>query len=282
MDPWIPPRPDRDEQAVWLRQVPVLPDPPLPGSPLPPRPRRGRRITAIVAIVAALALVVSSVLVGGPTRTPTPQGRAGPPYTFIETIGGQPVRWNPCEPIHYVVNDELAGYPDPLADAQAAAQRVSDATEIDFVYDGETDEEAAPGRSAYQPERYGDEWAPILIAWTDPDDSSIQFQRDDDVALGVASPLLPTHGRSDVFVSGWVALNADYRGPGGFDTPSAVGLTIQHELGHVIGLGHTKVYGELMQGSGGGALDWGEGDLEGLAQLGREAGCLTTPDPARR
>jgi hypothetical protein len=42
------------------------------------------------------------------------------------------------------------------------------------------------------------------------------------------------------------------------------------------------VYGELMQGSGGGALNWGQGDLDGLEQLGRDAGCLTTPDPARR
>jgi hypothetical protein len=280
MDPWIPPRPDQDGRSAWLRQLPPLPGPPS----LPPlRPaRRGRRVTAIVALVVTVALVASGALVGGPVRTPTPQSRSGPRYTFIETIGGEPVRWNPCEPIHYVVNDALAGYADPLADAQEAVQRLSEATGIEFVYDGETDEEAMAGRPAYQPERYGDEWAPILIAWTDPDDSLIQFERDDDVALGVASPLSPPHGRFDIFVSGWVALNADYRGPGGFDTPSAVGLTIQHELGHVIGLGHTKVYGELMQGSGGGALDWGEGDLQGLAQLGREAGCLTTPDPARR
>jgi hypothetical protein len=279
MDPWIPPRPDEDGLLARLRQFPMLPPPP---SPPPVRPaRRGRRVTAIVALVATVTLVVSSALVGGPARTPTPQSRSGPRFTFIETIGGQPVRWNPCEPIHYVVNDALAAYPDPLADTEEAVQRVSDATGIDFVYDGETDEEASPGRSAYQPDRYGDEWAPVLIAWTDPDDSPLQFRRGDDVALGVASPEAPTHGRIDVFVSGWVALNADYRGPGGFDTTSAVGLTIQHELGHVMGLGHTKVYGELMQGSGGGALDWGQGDLEGLEQLGRDAGCLTTPDPAR-
>ncbi|MEP6476351.1 MAG: hypothetical protein ABJC60_03670 [Actinomycetota bacterium] len=276
MDLWIPPRPDQGATAAWLRQLPVLPPPP----PLRRPGGRARRVTAVVAIVVAVALVLSSV-VGGPARTPTPEARSGPRYTFIETIAGEPVRWNPCEPIHYVVNDALANYADPLADTQEAVQRVSDATGIEFVYDGETDEEVVPGRSVYQPARYGDEWAPVLIAWTDPHDSPIRFERGDDVALGVASPLAPTHGRFDIFVSGWVALNADYRGPGGFDTPSAVGLTIQHELGHVMGMGHTKEYGELMQGSGGGAVDWGEGDLEGLAQLGREAGCLTTPDAAQ-
>jgi hypothetical protein len=279
MHPWIPPRPDEVDPLARLGQFPMLPPPP-PAPPVGPA-RRGRRVTAIVALAAAVALVVSSALVGGPTRAPTPQTRSGPRYTFIETIAGQPVRWNPCELIHYVVNDELATYPDPLADTQEAVQRVSDATGIQFVYDGETDEEPEPGRSVYQPDRYGDEWAPVLIAWTDPDDSPLQFEHGDEIALGVASPQAPTHGRFDIFVSGWVALNADYRGPGGFDSTSAVGLTIQHELGHVMGMGHTKVYGELMQGSGGGALNWGQGDLDGLEQLGRDAGCLTTPDPAR-
>ena len=276
MDPWTPPRPDGD---AWIRLLPPLPPAPRP---LPERRRApGRRFGAIVAMVTVAVLVLSAVSVGRPPRTPTQQQQAGPRYTFIETtISGDPVRWNPCAPIHYVVNDDLARYPEAVADTEAAAGRVSEATGIDFIYDGDTSEEVEQGRSVYQPGRYGDEWAPVLIAWTDPDDSPIQFSRGDDVALGVASPLVPTHGRFDLYVSGWVALNADYPGPAGFDTPSAVGLTIQHELGHVIGMGHTKVFGELMQGAGGGALDWGPGDLEGLHQLGVTAGCLTTPDPA--
>jgi hypothetical protein len=272
-----PPRPDASDDE-WLRHLPPLPV-------APPRPVRrsrvGRSLSTIVAILVVIVLVVSPAFVDPGPRTPTPQQQSGPRYTFIETTrSGEPVRWNPCEPIHYVVNDALARYTEAIPDAQEAAHRVSEATGIEFVYDGETSEEAAQGRNVYQPGHYGDDWAPVLIAWTDPDDSPIQFERGDDVALGVASPLYPTHGRFDMFVSGWVALNADYPGPGGFDTPSAVGLTIQHELGHVVGLGHTKVYGELMQGAGGGALGWGPGDLEGLRQLGAGAGCLTTPEPA--
>lgn len=279
VEPWPPPRPDGGHRDEWLRHLPPLPPPP---SVVPAHVRRPRRsFTAIVAAILAFVVVVSAISAGGGSRRPTPQQQAGPRHTFIETkLSGDPVRWNPCEPIHYVVNDALARYPEAVADTEAAAGRVSEATGIDFVYDGETSEEAEPGRSVYQPGRYGDEWAPVLIAWTDPDDSSIEFARGDDVALGVASPLPPTTGRSDIFVSGWVALNADYPGPGGFETPSAVGLTIQHELGHVVGMGHTKVFGELMQGSGGGVLNWGPGDLEGLHQLGVQAGCLTTPDPS--
>lgn len=277
MERWTPPRPDASDEE-WLRHLPPLP--PAPPRRPAPSARRGW-FPAFVAILLVVSVAVSSVLVGAGRRLPTPQQQSGPRYSFIDTkMSGEPVRWNPCEPIHYVVNNELARYTTSVADAREAAQRVADATGIEFVYDGVTTEEAAPDRSVYQPGRYGDAWAPVLIAWTDPDDSPIQFERGGEVALGVASPLPPSHGRLDMFVSGWVALNADYPGPGGFDTPSAVGLTIQHELGHVVGLGHTRVFGELMQGAGGGALDWGVGDLEGLRQLGAGAGCLVAPDPA--
>jgi hypothetical protein len=33
-----------------------------------------------------------------------------------------------------------------------------------------------------------------------------------------------------------------------------------------------------MEPSGGGVVDFGPGDLEGLRQLGRAAGCQTTPE----
>jgi hypothetical protein len=273
---WIPPRPDRPHE--WQASTPALPVP--PGS----AHRPSRRAPKLVAIVAILAVVAASVVgsLAGPVRTPTPQEQAGPRYTFLETVAGKPVRWNPCEPIHYVVNDTLATYDGALADVEEAADRVSKATGIEFVYDGATDEVPSVHRLVYQPDRYGREWAPVLIGWVDPDSSDISFSRNDDVALGVASPMFPGGGQYDVYVSGWVALNADYHGPGGFDVPSAVGLTAQHELGHIVGMGHTKVFGELMQGAGGGVTDWGPGDLQGLEQLGRDQGCLTEPALPRR
>jgi len=52
---------------------------------------------------------------------------------------------------------------------------------------------------------------------------------------------------------------------------------VLHELAHVLGLGHYKAQGELMDPYGGGVTGFGPGDLEGLHELGRSAGCLTTP-----
>src|SRR6185436_2348212 len=52
-----------------------------------------------------------------------------------------------------------------------AVSRVSQATGLRFVYDGLTSEAPSRQRPSYQPERYGDRWAPILITWVTPADN---------------------------------------------------------------------------------------------------------------
>jgi hypothetical protein len=132
-------------------------------------------------------------------------------------------------------------------------------------------------REPYQPARYGVRWAPVLIAWVDPSQTDIPFSRRGHTAAGVASPELPTGRRGDVYVSGWVAINADDPNGPGFDYGEQ-GPIVQHELTHVLGLGHVREWGELMQNSGGGLTDFGPGDLEGLRHLGSSAGCELTPE----
>ena len=58
---------------------------------------------------------------------------------------------------------------------------------------------------------------------------------------------MPPDG-SDVLVSGWVAINADDPNRPGLRIGSgAQGPVVLHELGHVMGLDHVKVDGELME-----------------------------------
>ena len=83
-------------------------------------------------------------------------------------------------------------------------------------------------------------------------------------------------------MSGWLALNADDPNLPGFDLPGQQGPVILHELGHLMGLGHVKTVGELMHPSGGGTVDLGPGDLEGLRQLGASGGCLPGDGTDRR
>jgi hypothetical protein len=164
-----------------------------------------------------------------------------------------------------------------LQDVQDAVLRLTSATGIAFVFEGLTDEVPSRSRDVFQPERYGDRWAPLLVGWVDPRTSSFDFDPNGHEAAGVAGPLYPDPGPHDIFVSGVVAINAADPNPPGFAAPGAQGPVVLHELAHVLGLGHFNAKGELMEPSGGGVTELGPGDLEGLRELGRSAGCLTTP-----
>ena len=197
-------------------------------------------------------------------------------HAFIRADGFR-VRWNPCTPIHYVINPGIAPA-GSVEDVHEAVRRVSSATGIAFEYDGLTREIPTRGREAYMPARYGDRWAPVLIAWVDPTRTNIEFQRNGHTAAAVAAPLTPPLD-AEVLVSGWVAMNLHDPNPPGFSRPGDQGPVLLHELGHIMGLGHVAAAGEIMEPSGGEVTDFGPGDLEGLRLLGSSQGCLYTADP---
>jgi hypothetical protein len=116
-----------------------------------------------------------------------------------------------------------------------------------------------------------------VIAWVDPSQTDIAFTTDGGPAAAVARPWVPPG--EDVIVSAWVAINERDPNPPGFGWPGAQGPTIQHELGHVMGLDHVPSTSELMNPSGGHMTDFGQGDLAGLQELGADQGCLDTPTP---
>jgi hypothetical protein len=263
LPPPIPPRPDLSEWSpAWV-----------PG-PLEPAPSRRFPAWVIGSAMLTLFFMGAAALVSFVTRYDLADHTDE--YAFLaRDFQGEPIRWNPCEPIHFVVNLGLA--PEgSVQDVQEAVRRVSAATGIEFTYDGLSDEPLERRRPIYQPDRYGDRWAPILIAWIDPDATDISFARDGHTAAGVAAPSIPSDG-TDILVSGWVAINLEDPNPPGFDMIGAQGPVVLHELGHVMGLDHADAPGQLMEPAGGGVTDFGSGDLAGLEQLGRSAGCLATP-----
>jgi hypothetical protein len=289
-----PPRPDDPG-----RRVPPRSDLASPLAPRRPDERRPRPLewaliltglgTTVLVAAATVGVLSDRALMGAPSdprpftgriEAPTPIDRKheSSDYTFLrESSGGEPWRWNPCEPIHYVVNIEEAPT-NPLADLREAVDRVEEATGLIFTFDGTTDEVPGPFRLAYQPHRYGREWAPILIGWVHPSESAIDFGRGQRMAAGVAAPLVAPARPRHQWVSGWIAINADLPQSRGFWWSGARGITLMHELGHVVGLGHVKVRSEIMHPSAGLATEWGPGDLAGLEQLGRKGGCLNSPD----
>jgi hypothetical protein len=176
------------------------------------------------------------------------------------------VAYDPCRPIHYVVRPDLAlPGTDKLIRESVAA--VSAATGLQFVYDGPTSEAPVKDREAYQPDRYGKKWAPILIAWSTPEEAPELAGR---VAGTGGSTSIQVQGEPYVYVSGQVLLDA----PGLTETlafPDGAALVravIMHELAHVVGLDHVNDPTQLMFEENSGQLDFAAGDRAGLALLG--------------
>lgn len=267
---------------------------PRPGAPgpvvlLPARRRRPLAAVGAVAAVVTAGLVSGAAWwvgeesarlapprgleeAGAPLGAPPPESALDEgPHTFsaMQPDGSGPVTYSPCRPIHYVVRPDGA---PPQADllVRTAVERVSAATGLQFVADGATDEGPDPDRAAYQPDRYGRRWAPVLFTWSDEVETPGLAG---DVAGTGGSASVTVDGRA-VYVTGEVTLDTAelaplVESPNG--TAVAIGV-VTHELAHVVGLGHVDDPTQLMYPSTNLAVTaFSAGDRAGLAALGRGA-----------
>lgn len=260
---------------------------------LPPAPsRRGRSATRL--LVAALTLATLGVVTVGVDATVGLPGRSEllarasglprPPadardsrvlpavivpdtpgrYAYLQTKpDGSPVTYDPCRPIHYVINP--AGAPQGGEQAvHDALQRLSAVTGLAFVHDGTSTQVPLSGR----PDRGADGWAPVLIGWGD--ERSNPQLAGGVAGLGGSVALSPDGPASARYVTGEVLLDADaMRGFGtvrGHLDQESVAL---HELAHVLGMAHVPADSELMSPTYIGIREFGPGDRAGLARLGQ-------------
>ncbi len=137
-------------------------------------------------------------------------------FAFLNTdpLTDEPVRYNPCEALHYVVNLKHAP-PGELEDVQRAIEMTSEASGIEFLYEGETSESPTARRPLYQPRRYGRRWAPILIGWLPQLELGRTISFEHPAGRGGSGYARNEDGEL-VYVSGQVVLNADVDLDAGF------------------------------------------------------------------
>jgi hypothetical protein len=190
------------------------------------------------------------------------------PHVFRQTLpGGLPVTYDPCRPVHYVVNP-AAMPPAGIALVQEAVRMLSQATGLVFVADGLTDEPLSPQRKSVDVPRYGNRWSPVLVGWSDA--AAYPELAGDVAGVGGSTMVTPRGPASARLDSGQVALDADLfhrlDQRGAVEQERAIVL---HELAHVVGLDHVSSPTELMYPRTSKQARFGPGDLEGLAMLGQ-------------
>lgn len=196
---------------------------------------------------------------------------------FLDADTGDAVRYDPCTPVHYVINPALAP-PGGLEDVHTAMRLTAEASGLRFVYDGETDEIPQANRPPYLPDRYGERWAPVLIAWSH-DFFAAGASGADWQTLGLAGSAFERNKDGELlYVSGQAVFNAGANLKPGY-AGETWGQVILHEIGHIVGLNHVSDPQSVMNPVHGlRPAAWGQGDRRGLWELGLGSGCLSPPD----
>lgn len=245
------------------------------------------RVLRSVAAVVTTAAVLAPLQVAGPagatsgytrhladgeavTAGTTITTTSGASYAFSAVVGGKPVRWNPCAPIHWRANVARAPY-GGLDVLKSAVNNIAYRTGTTWVFDGTT---TATPSTSWLPSTPTQK--PVLIGWTDGNASDLLRGKPASV-LGMTRTTwfgrVSSSGTVAATRGAVIALDrTDHLPLRGAASWRTVAL---HELGHAMGLAHPHDSGELMNAVLPTTLNRLQaGDQAGLYRLGRAQGCI--------
>ena len=185
-------------------------------------------------------------------------------FQFLLTQRGsdEPVGYDPCRPIEYVVNP--AGAPADWGQLiDTAVSHTETASGLRFQYVGTTEQRPF---DAAQRGLVGGVRSPAVIGFADADEIP---ELAGEVAGVGGSQAAGLEGQRLYYVTGSVALDTavfDHASTG--DDRVRLQAIVDHEFGHLVGLDHVASGTELMSPVNVGQTWYGPGDLEGLARLG--------------
>ncbi len=175
--------------------------------------------------------------------------------------------WDPCDPITYAVNAQRATQ-EQVAALNAAIRDVEDASGFDLVYVGQAT--GSLNTDSVDPRVVGGGEAMAVFGFSDPYETPILAGGTIGIGGlgdGIDGRTAVTKQPGDQFA--WIVRDgfaiADIS-----DVPGAPQLraTFAHEIGHMVGLDHVNAPGELMRPVLTGQNTFGNGDKNGLFNIG--------------
>ncbi|WP_291378247.1 matrixin family metalloprotease [Demequina sp.] len=219
------------------------------------------------------ALVIEGEKVRIPPITGTPERLA--PAVIAETSGewklrevteGGAVLHDPCIPIRWAISTDRM----PLGADEVVHEAVAEvAARTGLVWES-VGYSGAPAVFDREPlvKQVKWRWAPVVIGWSTEGESADLAGR----TSGVGGPMVTrgAYGTDEYLRSGTVLLDlADFPDDLSNEADRATAKAlVMHELGHVVGLDHVDDMSELMFPSVTSTVEWGPGDLAGLASAG--------------
>ena len=201
-----------------------------------------------------------------------PYAPKGKPSSWSHLFPDTDVRWNPCRVITFKVNP-TGGPEKAVSQVKQALRRVAAATGLRFDYKGRTN--AIPFRTDGKRPAFSE--TALTISWATPE--QVKDLRD-----GVAGWGGGLHDGREI-TRGGIALDRTGTSfvENGFGKGPTWGALLMHELGHVLGLGHTSATEQVMYSS---ILPttvgrFGAGDLAGLSDQGAMGGCIPSAGAKR-